>query len=146
MTQVRAIEATVRQEAEAWSRHDVQALLKLYARDAILEDSQYPEPLRGESGVRKDAENTFKSFPDVRVTILRIISSGDTVAVEWRFEGTNTGPLIMPDGTTMPATNRHVTLQGAGFWRVDQQGRIQEEHRYSDTASFMQQIGIMQGA
>lgn len=146
MAQVRTHEAIVRQESEAWSRHDVETLMRLYAPDATIHDPQYPEPLRGKDRIRKDAEDTFKSFPDVRITPSNIMSSGDTGAAEWSFEGTNTGPLIMPDGTTMPATNRRISMRGGGFWRINQQGQIIEERRYYDSGEFMRQLGITPGA
>ncbi len=146
MTQIRAIEATVRQEAEAWSRHDVEAALKLYASSATLYDPQYPEPPKGKEGIRKDIENSFKSFPDVRVTVRNIVSSGDTVAAEWTFEGTNTGPLTFPDGATVPATNRRITIRGSSFWHINPQGQIIEERRYYDNGEFIRQLGITPGA
>jgi steroid delta-isomerase-like uncharacterized protein len=146
MTQVKAIEATVRQEAEAWSRHDIEALIRLYATNATLHDPISPEPVKGKEGVRKDSEDAFKSFPDVRITILNILSSGDTAAAEWTLEATNSGPLIFPDGTTLPATNRRLSVRGSSFWHINPQGQIIEERRYYDSGAFFQQLGITPGA
>ena len=54
----------------------------------------------------------------------------------------NTGPLVTPDGNSLPATNKRVEMNGSAFFKANPEGLIAEEHFYFDTASFMGQLGI----
>lgn len=64
------------------------------------------------------------------------------VSAELVFSGTNTGPLVLPDGTAVPPTGRVVRFPLRMFNRVDTDGKIVEEHRYYDPASIIQQLEL----
>src|SRR6266705_4236863 len=58
-------EAASRKFADTFNKHDLDALAKLYAEDAVAYDPMYPEPLRGREAIRKDAATFFRGFPDI---------------------------------------------------------------------------------
>lgn len=41
----------------------------------------------------------MSAFLDSTIKIVTLVGGGDTVAVEWVVEGTNTGPMHSPDGS-----------------------------------------------
>jgi steroid delta-isomerase-like uncharacterized protein len=135
---------TSRKLADTFTKHDLDALAKLYAEDAVAYDPMYPEPLRGRAAIRKDAATFFRGFPDIRFEIISTIEKNEREgADEVRLTGTHTGPLETPTGQDLPPTNRRVELRGAAFARLNERGEIVEEHRYYDVASVLRQLGVM---
>jgi len=139
-------EDTVRKAIDIFNSHDANAFAALYAEDAVVYDPQYPQPLKGKEAIRKDIEDFFKAFPDVRCQLSNVIASGDTVAFEGSVTGIHTGPLAAPTGESIPATNKRMDMRAAMFLRVNAQDLVTEERRYFDMAGLMQQLGLMPGA
>ena len=129
----------------AFNSHDVDASVDLFAPDGVIYAPNSPEPIKGAVAIRKDFENWFQAFPDVKIKFVNILSEGDTVAVQVEMTGTNTGPLVGPMGT-LPPTNKRINMRGAGFARVNAQDQFIEERRYFDTAGMMAQLGITPGS
>jgi steroid delta-isomerase-like uncharacterized protein len=125
---------------EAFDRQDLDALSKLYAPD-VLHIHPFPEPLKGRDAVKKEQEDFLKAIPDIKFKISNIIIQGNNVAAEFVLTGTNTGPFVTQMGTT-PPTNRRVEGRNAGFWRINAEGLIAEEHIYFDTGSLFRQLGL----
>jgi hypothetical protein len=57
--------------------------------------------------------------------------------------GTNGGPLPLPTGELLPATNKHVDVRGAWFGIVDRDGRIKTQREYFDQFAVLQQLGLV---
>ncbi|MFQ6011866.1 MAG: ester cyclase, partial [Nitrososphaerales archaeon] len=130
-----------REGFNAMNKHDLDASVSLYAPDA-LHLHPFPEPSRGKEAIKKENKDFFEAFPDLQLNLSGIISSGNQAAAEFEMKGTNTGPLVTPDGNTLPATNKRVEMNGSAFFRSNDEGLIVEEHFYFDTATFMGQLGI----
>ena len=58
------------------------------------------------------------------------------------MDATNTGDLPLPDGSTLPAMDRRISLPGLDVVYLDADGLIAEGHRYQDAAGFMAQLGL----
>lgn len=56
-----------------------------------------------------------ESLSDVNVLIRSMNSGGSTVIAEWRLDAEHTGPLVLDEELTVPATGRHVHIGGATF-------------------------------
>lgn len=126
-----------------WSTHDVDKFVSLCSDDGVWHDLGAPQPLRGKEGARQLMAAWLEAFPDMTVRQVNRVVSGDSVAAEVEFEGTNTGPLHLPDGRTVPGTGRAVKgAKGVYFARVDH-GQIVEMHTYPDLAGLMGQLGLM---
>jgi steroid delta-isomerase-like uncharacterized protein len=80
-------------------------------------------------------------FPDGKVTIDRTIASGDNVVVEYTGTGTQTGTLRGPGGD-IPATGRSVTLHLCDVHEI-RDGKIRKVSSYFDSASLLEQLGVM---
>jgi len=135
---------TSRKVADAFNKHDLDGLAKLYADDAVAYDPMYPEPLRGRDAIRKDAATFFRGFPDIRYELIATSEKDDrNGADEVLLTGTQTGPLETPTGQDLPPTNKRIELKGAGFTRLNERGEIVEERRYYDVAGVLRQLGVM---
>jgi steroid delta-isomerase-like uncharacterized protein len=116
--------------------------MSLYAENCVNAQPHLPQPIKGKKATEEDLGGFLKAFPDGRIVANQTLVSGDTVAMEWTFTGTQTGTMEGPTGT-IPASGKRVTLKGAEFLRVDSQGLIVDERGYFDLVSFMTQIGAM---
>ena len=100
-------------------------------------------PTLGGSDHRAESVRFCKAFPDNKVKHPYdvLFGDGDYTAFVTTFTGTFTGPLELPDGTTIEPTGKsfEVVFSTIARW---QDGKIVEEYLKYDNASFMQQIGL----
>jgi ketosteroid isomerase-like protein len=114
----------------------------MYADDAELTWPGMPT-FKGRQAVVAFYAQMLGAFPDVHGTLKRIVEQGDAVAVEYESAGTNGGPLPLPTGELLPATNKHVDVRGAWFGIVDRDGRIKTQREYFDQVEILAQLGLM---
>lgn len=78
--------------ADAWNRHDIDALMSFMADDCIFEASAGPEVCgtryAGREAVRAGFEAVWTSFPDAHWGGARHFVQGDRGVSEWTFTGT----------------------------------------------------------
>jgi len=82
------------------------------------------------------------AFPNFKHTLTRCVEAGDTIACEGKFTGDNTGPMSMPGGQTIPATNKHVEFDWSGMAQI-KNGKVASANVYFDNMGFMQQLGLV---
>ena len=126
---------------DAYRRHDLDGVLEAYAEDAELIVPGAP-PARGRDEIRATWKGFLDAFPDDSPTIEKTVREGDTVVVVFTTTGTNTGPLAMPTGESIPATGRRVELSGVSVAEVADD-KVVRETFYWDNASFLTQLGLM---
>ncbi|TMG27991.1 MAG: ester cyclase [Chloroflexi bacterium] len=121
--------------------HDLNPIGDMYAADAEL---VWPGlgPTKGREAVVGFYATLLGAFPDVHVTIKRILEEGDAVAIQYVSEGTHTGPLPMPTGE-LPPTNRRFTIEASSFGLVDANGLIKTQREYFDQVEILAQLGSM---
>ena len=136
------VERLVQKWKEAVNGQQANVFGARYAPDAILLVPLSPDPLKGREAIQQYEGAIYAAFPRATLTLeSRPLGEGDTVAVEWEYSGTNTGPLASPTGA-IPPTNRPAKFRGASFLRYNHEGLIAEEHRYYDSRSLFQQLGL----
>jgi len=134
---------TIQDMTGLFNNHDTKNLVAQYADNAVIHDPLYPEPLRGKAAIEKDWVEFLRSFPDIKSEIRTIVESDNTVATEYFMRGTNTGPVVTPEGE-LPATGKKMEIGAGIFSRFDENGKIVEEHRYYNVADLMEQLGFTQ--
>ena len=127
---------------DAFNSGDVDAFAACFAPDAVQLHPFFPEPLRGREAIRAAEGGMFSAFDHISMDVLSVLESGNHVAVELRVRATNSSPLPMPGGATIPATGKTVDLTMAAFFTVDDAGQIVEAHRYQDNLAFLRQLGL----
>ncbi len=125
---------------EAAFSGDASAFGKCYA-----ENARAVTPDAGELTGRDEIVNWMRQFtealPDSKWESLAKYESGDTAIDEGYVVGTNTGPLVMPTGETLPATGKQVRIRGCDVATV-QEGRITTHRFYYDQMEFLGQLGL----
>ncbi len=80
--------------ADAWNRHDVDALMTFMTDDCVFEASAGPDVTGtrhvGREAVRAGFADVFVGFPDAHWANPRHFVSGDRAVSEWTFTGTRT--------------------------------------------------------
>ncbi len=113
-----------------------------YAEDAVL---MTPDGrAEGREAIRSLWARELTSFPDRRHTMNAVIEQGDTVATEFTWVATNTGPWILPNGTQLPPTGKRIEITGMVLMKI-RDGAMAEQHMYWDNMSAAQQAGLLPG-
>ena len=137
------IETTIVQRiVDAFDAGDVDAFAACFTDTAVQIHPFFPEPLSGREAIRAAERTLFEAFDDIRLRVVNLVEHDDRVAVEFAVTATNTRPLPMPDGSTVPPTHRRIDLAMGAFFRLDPSGRISESHRYQDNLAFLRQLGL----
>jgi steroid delta-isomerase-like uncharacterized protein len=86
----------------------------------------------------QDAARGWRSaFPDLHMTVDKVLVDGEFVTVLWSGGGTNTG-----EGNGLPATGKKLKGRGITIWRISG-GKIREEWSEFDQLQILQQLGLM---
>ncbi|MFL6136246.1 MAG: nuclear transport factor 2 family protein [Frankiaceae bacterium] len=80
-----------------------------------------------------------EALSNVEVAVRSVHLSGVTATAEWRLDADHTGPLVVDDDVTVPATGRHVHLGGATFAEF-QDGKIRSFRSYFDEMALYEQL------
>jgi steroid delta-isomerase-like uncharacterized protein len=129
---VPAAQDVVEQLNARLNAHDVAGGRGLYADDPLLVmASGHRLDL---DGLDRVTEMTLAAFPDMRISVRRLLCDGDTVMTEEVLEGTHKGPFagLAPTGREIQLPIVHVT--------VVRDGRIVERTAYHDTAGILRQL------
>ena len=116
---------------DAWSTHDADAWVAMFADAFVVRDWTLPEPITTKDALRTQFLAWMTAFPDMQVKQIDRVIGDDAVAAEVEFTGTNTGPMMM-GGMEIPPTNKSVVGRGSYIARmrdgkVVQAGRPEEE-------------------
>jgi steroid delta-isomerase-like uncharacterized protein len=126
---------------EAWNERNFDAIAEATAPDATLTIVGSGDTFEGIEGSRAYNELWANGFPDGRLTVDRVIESGDHVVVEFTGRGTHTGPLATSMGE-IGATGRSLTLQFCDVAEF-KNGKMQSQRTYFDSGSMMAQLGLL---
>jgi steroid delta-isomerase-like uncharacterized protein len=130
-----------RKSIELFNAGKIAEALDDWADDAELV-SPFAPGLKGKEAIGEYWRQMRESFPDAKVTVHRMVVEGDTVVSEYTFTGTNTGPLRLPTGETIPATNKSTTTSALDIGTIEN-GKVKSLHQYWDTVPGMVQLGLM---
>jgi len=114
------------------------------AARGLLGDSTYNElgtqrSLAGADAIIEALQGWKVAMPDVKGTVTSAVESGQRVALEVTWEGTQTGEMVTEQGTIPPSGKRQRT-PGAFIFDFEG-GKLIESRNYFDLLTFLKQIG-----
>ena len=124
----------------AYARNDIEGVVATLDPSYVVH-GPFAGTAEGREAGRKAFETAFKVFTDQKVKILNIMTKGDTVASEYMWTATFTGPLQTPQGT-IPPNGRRLEFAAAEFFRVNSKGLITEERAYYDSYGIVKQLTV----
>src|SRR5713101_6151605 len=117
------------------------------APDMLLKYSLH-EPRRGHDDIKSFMTDFRAAFPDLNFWgTADLIAEGDYVVGQWEGGGSHTGPAFNDFliGGLPASTGRKMRFTGTTVLRVEN-GRIAEEIGLDDSATALQQLGILKAA
>ena len=134
--------ALVDQYMAGWNAHDPVRAASVFADSGVYYDASVGTPQVGRANAQKNVIEAFiKAVPDCRWTRDGepvVNPTGDAIAFQWTFSGTNTG--AWSDGTK--PTNKKFSIKGLSLIRI-KDGKIAWQGDYYDALGFYKQVGLM---
>ncbi|MFF7245972.1 ester cyclase [Embleya sp. NPDC008237] len=125
-------------EAMTESR-DIASIAECFAEDAV---ATTPEGrFRGRDAIAEYMGEFAVAVPDSGFEHEHRYEAGDTAIDEGWFHGTNTGPVKLPDGRTLPPTGNEIRVHGCDVATV-KDDRIVDYRLYFDQMAFLEQFGL----
>ena len=125
---------------ELYKQGDLDGIMDLYADDAV---QWMPDGIfSGRSSIRERLARELAAFSDLDWGVTSFVEQGDAFADERFFAGTHTGPMVMPDGTELPATGKRVKMQGMELVQV-RDGKVVVDNLYYDNLTIAAQLGLI---
>jgi predicted ester cyclase len=125
----------------AYNERDSESMRRLYRSDATITNPDSPIAMSVEEMVR-GFNTSLEAFPDAHVSLGTVVADGDNVAFEMTWTGTHQGPLVMPDGSVLPATGCTVSFAVAVMLETDGD-LILRERQYYDNLGILDQLGVV---
>lgn len=116
---------------------NIDSYLKLVDESFVGESEIAPGPVRGPQGVRKMLEMQLTAFPDLHFDVEQIIASGNNLVVRSHITGTHKGSFL-----GIAPTNKKVSWRSCNVVEV-RNGKAVRGRLYSDTASLLEQLGVL---
>jgi ketosteroid isomerase-like protein len=126
---------------EAVFAQDFDTLAEVYAEDAVAVTPDQGE-ISGRDAILKYLRELADAFPDASYESLHAHEAGNTAIDEGYVVGTNSGPLALPTGETLPATGNRVRVRSCDAATVEN-GRITSHRFYFDQMEFLGQLGLL---
>jgi steroid delta-isomerase-like uncharacterized protein len=136
--------ALAREGYEQFNNDDFDGIPELLTDDVELVNNAFGTTAHGKAAFVQTLQFLKAPFPDARLEVISQVVGEDFVVNECIFRGTNTAPLMNPDGTSLPATGKRVEVPFCEVWRV-RDGKLASLHYYGDNMSFYQQLGLIPG-
>ena len=121
---------------EVWNKGNLAVIDELVSDKYVAIEPVVGE-VRGLSTLREQVQMFRGAFPDLRLTIDDIGTSGDRVFLRWTGRGTHRGIFM-----GIPPTNNRGEIRGISIDRIAG-GKIVEHHESYDSLLFLQVMGAV---
>jgi len=126
---------------ELYNAGDLDGVIDLYAEDSVqgMPDGVF----EGKNAIHDRLAIELAAIPDVVHTVRSFVEDGDSFCDEWTFDGTHTGPFLLPNGSVLPPSGKRVEIAGMEIVRVDADGKIVLNTLYYDNLAVATQLGLV---
>lgn len=121
--------------------HNLNETDRYLAGDFRSEVSGVSSPMNKEQD-RMYIRRYVDAFPDLHYDLKDVIAQGDRVAVTWVAKGTHKAPLTMPNGDSIPATQKKATVSGSSFFEI-RNNKVSRQRIYWDQVDLLSQLGVV---
>ena len=116
--------------AKAWCSQDPKMVAAFFSERGSISINNGP-PAVGRPAIAKEAQAFMTTFPDMIVTMDKVVHDQEGTKFHWTLSGTNTGP---------GGTGKRVRISGYELWKIDNDGLIGESKGHFDTAEYERQL------
>jgi steroid delta-isomerase-like uncharacterized protein len=122
---------------QAWSSGGLKVLDELADPNIVVKYSHFEEPVVGLANFKKMLNMTHASFPDIEVTVDRVIVENDQAVVHWSYTATHQVEVY-----NVPPTGNTIEVIGVTIYRIEN-GKVVEEMGVVDNLAMYKQIGLL---
>jgi predicted ester cyclase len=116
--------------AKAWCSQDPEKVAAFFAERGSISINNGP-PAVGRAAIAKEAQAFMTTFPDMVVTMDKVVHDEEGTKFHWTLTGTNTGPGGM---------GKRVRISGYELWKIDNDELIAESQGHFDSAEYERQL------
>ena len=130
MNDLTVLKKFAKRYAEAWCSQDPDKVAAFFAERGSISINDGP-PAVGRAAIAREAQAFMTTFPDMIVTMDKLVRDEEGAKFHWTLTGTNTGP----DGT-----GKRVRISGYELWKIDNDRLIAESEGHFDSADYDRQL------
>jgi len=118
--------------AEAWCSQNPEHVAAFFAENGSLSINDGP-PAVGQAAIAEIARGFMRDFPDMIVTMDKLVRDEEGTKFHWTLTGSNTGP---------GGTGKRVRISGYELWQLDNYGLIENSKGHFDSAEYERQLKL----
>jgi SnoaL-like polyketide cyclase len=118
--------------AKAWCSQNPASVAASFAENGSISINNGP-PAVGRAAIAKEAQAFMTTFPDMVVTMDKLLHDEEGTRFYWTLTGTNTGP---------GGTGKRVRISGYELWKIDEDGLIGDSKGHFNTAEYERQLKL----
>jgi predicted ester cyclase len=122
--------ASAKRYAEAWCSQNPESVAAFYAENGSLSVND-GLPAVGRAAISEIARGFMRDFPDMIVTMDKVVHDEEGPKFYWTLTGTNTGP---------GGAGKRVRISGYELWKIDSDGLIAESKGHFDAGDYERQL------
>ncbi len=130
MNDLTVLKKFAKRYAEAWCSQNAESVAAFFAERGSISINNGP-PAVGRTAIVREALAFMITFPDMVVTMDKLVRDEEGTKFHWTLTGTNTGP---------GGTGKRVRISGYELWKVDNDGLIGDSLGHFDSAEYERQL------
>jgi predicted ester cyclase len=130
MSDLAELKKFAKRYAEAWCSEDPEKVAAFFAERGSISINNGP-PAVGRVAIAREAQAFMTTFPNMVVTMDKVVRDEEGTKFHWTLTGTNTGPA---------GTGKRVRISGYELWKIDKDGLIGESKGHFDAAEYERQL------
>ncbi len=134
---VKARLAIVDEHIQSENRHDLDAVMATFGKDARYDDVPWDDHRTGHEGVRSYYTELIRALPDLSIAVEHRHLATDSLVLEVTIRGTHGGRW-----RGLPATGRPIEFGLCGVFTFDADDRLAGERIYYDRGAVLGQLGL----
>jgi steroid delta-isomerase-like uncharacterized protein len=116
--------------AAAWCSRHPEKVAAFFAENGSISINNGPRAV-GRAAIAKEAQAFMTTFPDMVVTMDKLVRDEEGAKFHWTLTGTNTGP---------GGSGKRVRISGYELWEIDKDGLIAGSKGHFDAADYERQL------
>jgi predicted ester cyclase len=130
MSDLAELKKFAKRYAEAWCSEDPEKVAAFFAERGSISINNGP-PAVGRVAIAREAQAFMTTFPNMVVTMDKVVRDEEGTKFHWTLTGTNSGP---------GGTGKRVRISGYELWKIDDDGLIAGSKGHFDAADYERQL------